>query len=104
MRPSLCRSSCSERHLLRFNKPQLLAHAEQAKAICLPSAAAAASAAFVGNPGISAQIQIMDSTLISCMAEQGYLLRTAAEDEQACEATRSRKRMTPRPRQSRPGA
>ncbi len=86
------------------DKPKLLAHAEQAKAICLPSAAAAASAAFAGNPGISAQIQIMDSTMISCMAEQGYLLRTVAEDEQECEAIRSRKRMTPRPRRSRPAA
>ena len=86
------------------NKRELIARVEQARAICLPSAAAAASAAFAGNPGISAQIQIMDSTLISCMAEQGYLLRTAAEDEKACEANRSRKRMTPRPRRSRPAA
>ncbi len=82
------------------NKPKLLARAEQARAICLPRAAAAAAA----ETTATAQIQILDSTIISCMAEQGYLLRTAAEDEQACEAIRSRKRMTPRPRQSRPGA
>ena len=73
---------------------------EQARAICLGRAEAAAVAGTSAMPtghglagaissGIQqgmAQRQIGESTAISCMAEQGYIQRTRAEHEAACAA------------------
>lgn len=73
---------------------------ERSKQICLGRAEAAAVAATTVIPvgygiagGIAsgiqrgqAQMQVGTSTAISCMAEQGYVRRTRAEQAQACAA------------------
>jgi hypothetical protein len=88
------------------DSPDVLALNEQAEAICKPRAEAAAIAgtssmptgrgwagAIVSgiNQGIT-QNQIAKATVISCMAEQGYLLKTRSEHEAMCEA------MKPKPK------
>ncbi|HVL73315.1 MAG TPA: lipoprotein [Beijerinckiaceae bacterium] len=90
---------------------------EQAKAICLPRAEAAAVAATANMPrgyGLAGAIvagieqgmtrnQIGTSTAVSCMAEQGYLFRTPSAHEQACAAIAAERRaVTSRPVTSRP--
>ncbi|WP_162561217.1 hypothetical protein [Methylobacterium terrae] len=79
--------------------PELDIEMEQAKAVCLPRAEAAAVAGTTAIPvgrgiggaiasGIErgmAQRQIGEATTISCMAERGYLFKTRSEHLQMCE-------------------
>lgn len=80
--------------------PDVVQEFEQAKAICVNRGQAAAIAGTASMPtgrGMSGAIvagieqgmaagQISTATTLSCMAEQGYLIRTKAEHESACAA------------------
>src|SRR5687767_14385789 len=80
--------------------PVLEREFEQAKAICIPRAEAAATAGTAAMPmgsGIGGAIvsgieqgvkgrEIANATALSCMAERGYLLKTMAEHDAICVA------------------
>lgn len=92
--PAWARFDCR----MRDDGPEIHALFEQAQAICAPRAEAAAIAGTSGMPvghglagaiasGISsgiAQGQISRATLSSCMAEQGYTLRTRSQHDELC--------------------
>jgi len=85
--------------------PEVQMLAEQAKAICSSRAQAAAISGTTAIPvghglggaiasGIErgqAQSEISNATAMSCMAEQGYLLRTKSAHIAACDAIQAQK-------------
>lgn len=89
----------------RMTLPEVERHFEVAKSICGPKAEAAQIAGTAAIPvgygiggamasGIERGVtgaKIRDATILSCMAEQGYLFRTASAHEAACAVGEPRK-------------